>query len=81
MSQIQLVERHQVDRLLDRGAERMLIFCRDCPFAVEMNARTLETLWRRPGAEGVHHAGGNVGLSVAGSTVEPEGPRSQPAMG
>jgi len=66
-------EHHTVERVLDRDAGRMLIFCRECAFADLRNARTLERIWKRDGAPGVQHSGGSklLGLAVAGSKQEP----------
>lgn len=78
---LQLTEFHQVHRLLDKQADEMLTYCKDCDFAVLKRVSTLETLWVRLGsADTVCHSGGILtGLTMDGSTRPfPNRPEAQP---
>lgn len=69
---MQLTECHEVQRYMDIHTGKMLIFCRECPFAEEREIATLNRTWKRPGAQDVVHRGGyGVGMSVAGSKEGP----------
>ena len=66
---LNLVERHEVYRLLDLDQEKQLVYCRDCPFSQLRDAKTLDLVWQRTGSPGVMHAGG---ILAVGMQVRPD---------